>query len=116
MGTWGDTMWDTVTAALITAYDERGVPTYGAQSSVKCRYEPDAVAIRNGEGEVIRYADLLITETSLDTTDTVRGGWAEAGVWPPGANTANANEALKPTRVTRTTDLDGADALLEVML
>lgn len=116
MGSWGDTMKDAVTVAPIVSRDSYGKPTYGTKVSVKVRYEPDAVAIRNAEGEVVDYADTLITETAIDTSDAVRGGWAETGVWPPGADTTDDGAAIKPSRVMRTTDLDGGDTLYEVTL
>lgn len=116
MGTWSPEMVHSVTAARVSSRDAYGVATFGAQSSVACRLESGAVAIRNSSGEVVDYADLLITETALDATDAIRGGWADAGIWLPGADTNDAAAALRPKSVARISDLDGGDVLFEVTL
>lgn len=117
MGTWSDVMVDEVTAAPVSSRDEYGVETFGVQvENIACRYEPDAVAIRNGLGEVVDYADLLVTHTALDSSDTTRGGWHDAGIWLPGMDTADDAAALRPRKVTRTADLEGNDVLFEVLL
>lgn len=116
MGSWSDTMVDEITAAPVSSRDAYGVETFGVQQTIACRYEPDAVAVRNAQGEVVDYADLLITETPLDATDAIRGGWSNSGIWLPGMDTSDDAAALRPKRVTRTADLDGNDILFEVML
>lgn len=114
VGTWAPEMVDEVTAAPVSSRDEYGTVTFGTQVAVACRYEPDAVALR--DQEVVDYADLLITETALDSSDTIRGGWHDAGIWLPGMDTGDDAAALRPKRVTRTADLDGNDVLFEVLL
>lgn len=114
MGTWAPEMVDEVTAAPLSSRNEYGVPVYGTQVAIACRYEPDAVSVRNGE--VIDYLDLIITETALDENDLIRGGWQEAGVWLPGMDTGDDAEAIVVKRATRTADLDGVDVLFEVTL
>lgn len=115
-GTWSDDMGDVVTVAPITGVGDYETYTYGTQVEYDCRYETDAVRYYSEKSEVVAYKDLLITHTAVDATDTVRGGWAEVGIWPPGADTNETTEARKPSRVRRIEDLDGGDTIFEIEL
>ena len=97
MGSWADTMNHTVTVAPITSYSNGGAPVYGVQvEEVRCRIEGGGTRAPRRDGDGWEPADLIVTETPIDASNLLTGGWDEVGIWLPGADTEDDNAAIRP--------------------
>lgn len=100
-------MHTTITAALVTDVDKDDQPTLDPKKTHQCRHEPDGKVIRGPDGSVVETKDVLYTHDALTTSHLI---------WLPGADTSKIEEAHEPSKVNKTTSLDGSDTLYEVVL
>lgn len=97
---------DTVTVATV-AVDDELAETTSNKREVPCHYEQDSSRIVGDNGEVVDVADQFTTHEPVEKGEYV---------WPPGANTANLDEAVEVSAVKNAPSLDGTTELYEVTL
>ena len=116
--TFSGMMTDTVTVAQPDgSKDEYGQQSSGTKHELRCRYEQDADVSRDADGKITETADVFTTHGA-----TVGGGPdsfepdSSTFVWPPGADTTEDTEAVKPSRVRKAKPPSGGRDLWEVTL
>ncbi len=98
MGRAAHLMTDTVTVASVTAIDAGATKTYGAQVEIAARVEPMAGTVQDAAGVAREAKTYIVSESEIMLSDRV---------WPPGADTADANEAERVITVASASTPDG---------
>ena len=92
-----DFMNQTVSYALITGRDSFGKPTLGTVTASKARVQPHRKLIRDARGKEALTSHVIYLPVAVDLNTVI---------WPPGANTADVNQARRVLDVD--TEVDGA--------
>jgi hypothetical protein len=106
MGQAGHLMTQDVTYAVKSGRSSSGDPSYGAQSTVKARWEKKAKLVISADGNEEAAEGRLVSETEIPLLSRV---------WLPGDNTSEINESKKPINVGKAQTPDGY-TLYEVWL
>lgn len=81
---------DTVTVKRQTGIDNFGDPSFGAAREVRARVETTDALVTGTDGDDKQARFVVVTAEALDVEDRI---------WLPGADTADATEALRPLTV-----------------
>jgi len=91
-------MVDTVTLASVTGIDSAMAKTYGAQTEIDARVEKAVGTVQDPTGVEREAKTYIVSESEIKLSDRV---------WPPGADTAEVNEAERVIAVAEASTPDG---------